>query len=142
MYKEEHDLDIVKEILNAVLRAQPGSTFAKSLWNQYQERGSLSKKQLEGLYNKASRIDAVSRSWLATLNAQIIRRPNRFKSVLPPSKPLYAKNEETGKMMESILKKFPRHKRVLFLRMKYVNNDTLTATELAEVEKFYKLLVK
>jgi len=142
MYNKEPEIDIVKEILNAVLEAQPNSTFAKSLWHQYQERGSLSKKQLEGLYNKASKVKSISSSWLATLNAQIIKRPNKYKSSLPPVKPLYEKNEEAGKMIEEILQKYPQHKRVLFLKVKYDNNEILSATEISELQKFHKLLVK
>src|SRR5690348_2315041 len=106
MHNYEEEIDIVKEILNAVLKAQPNSTFAKSLWHQYQERGGLSKKQLEGLYDKASKIKTVHASWLATLNAQILKRPGRYKSSLPPTKPLYEKNEEAGKMIEAILEKY------------------------------------
>ncbi len=142
MYNREPEIDIVKAILNAVLEAQPNSTFAKSLWHQYQERGSLSKKQLEGLYDKASKVKSISSSWLATLNAQIIKRPNKYKSSLPPVKPFYEKNEAAGKMIEEILQKYPQHKRVLFLKMKYDNNEPLGATEINELEKFYKLLVK
>lgn len=142
MHQNEAEIDIVKEILNAVLKIQPDSSFAKSLWYQYQERGSLSKKQLEGLYNKASKIKTVSAGLLATLNAQIIRRPNRYKSSLPPTKPLYEKNEEAGKMIEAILEKYPQHKQVLFLKMKYENNETLAPVEITELEKFCKLLIK
>jgi len=142
MHQNEPEIDIVKEILNAVLKIQPDSSFAKSLWYQYQERGSLSKKQLEGLYNKASKIKTVSAGLLATLNAQIIRRPNRYKSSLPPTKPLYEKNEEAGKMIEAILEKYPQHKQVLFLKMKYDNNETLVPVEITELEKFCKLLIK
>ena len=79
---------------------------------------------------------------LATLNAQIIRRPNRYKSSLPPTKPLYEKNEEAGKMIEAILEKYPQHKQVLFLKMKYDNNETLVPVEITELEKFCKLLIK
>jgi hypothetical protein len=142
MQKYEPEIDIVKEILNGVLKAQPNSSFAQSLWNQYQERGSLSKKQLEGLYNKASKVKSISPAWLATLNALIIKRPNRFKSSLPPVKPLYEKNEKAAKMIAAILEKFPQHKQVLFLKLKSDNNEVITATELAELEKFYKLLIK
>lgn len=142
MYPKEPEIDIVKEILIAVLEVQPQSTFAKSLWYQYQERGSLSKKQLEGLYNKASKIKTISLSRLATLEAQIIKRPNKYKSSLPPAKPLYEKNEAAGRMIKTILEKYPQHKRVLFLKMKYDNNETFTVAEIGELEKFCKLLIK
>jgi hypothetical protein len=45
-------------------------------------------------------------------------------------------------MIEEILQKYPQHKRVVFLKMKYDNNEPLGATEINELEKFYKLLVK
>jgi len=59
---------------------------------------------------------------------------------LPSSEPLYSKDEETGRMIEAILKKYPQHKRVLFYRSKYDNNEMLPATEMAELQKFFKLL--
>jgi hypothetical protein len=61
---------------------------------------------------------------------------------LPPTKPLYEKNEEAGKMIKSILEKYPQHKQVLFLKMKYENNETLAPVEITELEKFCKLLIK
>ena len=50
MIRLNPDVDIVLDILEAVVEAQPLSSFAKSIHHQYIERGGLSKKQLEGLY--------------------------------------------------------------------------------------------
>jgi len=141
MYRKKPDVDIISEVLKASREAYPNSSFVQSLSVQYEERGGLSKKQLEGLYKKAEKIRAIPPNWLATLEAEILKRPTRFKSTAPPPKPLYEKNEKTGGIIDAILKKYPLHKRVLFFQSKYQNNQSLSATELAELEKFQKLLL-
>jgi len=140
MQRLKPDVDIVLDILKAVLEAQPLSSFTQSLLHQYVERGGLSKKQLEGLYSKASNIKTIPTNKLATLEAIILKRSYRFKSALPPIEPLYNKNEETGKMINTILAKYPQHKRVLFFKSKFDNNELLSPTELSQLEKFNKLL--
>jgi len=141
MYRKKPDVDIISEVLKASREAYPNSSFVQSLSVQYEERGGLSKKQLEGLYKKAERIRTIPPNWLATLEAEILKRPTRFKSTAPPPKPLYEKNEKTGGIIDAILKKYPQHKRVLFFQSKYQNNQSLSATQLAELEKFQKLLL-
>ena len=141
MYRKKPDVDIISDVLKASREAYPNSSFVQSLSVQYEERGGLSKKQLEGLYKKAEKIRAIPPNWLATLEAEILKRPTRFKSTAPPPKPLYEKNEKTGGIIDAILKKYPLHKRVLFFQSKYQNNQSLSATELAELEKFQKLLL-
>lgn len=140
MQRIKPDVDIVSDLLKAVLEVQPGSVFIKSLLQQYEERGGLSKKQLEGLYHKAAKIDTVSESKLTTLEAIIKKKPTRYKSMLPPPAPLYTKDESTGKMIDSILKKYPAHKRVLFLKVKYDNNEILSPAEITDIQRFNKLL--
>lgn len=140
MNRLKPDVDIVLDILKAVVEAQPLSSFAQSILQQYQERGGLSKKQLEGLYSKASKIKTVPAGKLATLEAIILKRPTRYKSELPAAEPLYKKDEMTGKFIEAILAKYPQHKRVLFFRSKYDNNEVLSSSELTELQKFNKLL--
>jgi hypothetical protein len=134
------DVDIIKDLLEAVLEAQPESSFTRSLLNQYLERGGLSKKQLEGLYNKAAKIKTIPVNKLATLEAVILKKPTRYKSTLPPPEPLYKKDEAAGQMLHAILTKYPQHKRAIFLKSKYDNNEVLSATEIAELQKFYKLV--
>jgi hypothetical protein len=142
MQRLKPEVDIIKDILEAVLQAQPDSTFVQSLLNQYIERGGLSKKQLQGLYGKAQKIKTIPAGKLATLEAIILRKNIKFRSALPENKPLYEKDEKTGKMITDILVKFPAHKRVLLFKTKYDNNEVLSSTEISELEKFVKLLLK
>lgn len=132
------DVDIVSDLLKAVLEAQPESTFIQSLLFQYQERGGLSKKQLQGLHSKASRIKSIPVGKLATLEAMILKKPTRYKSDLPPSTPLYTKDKNIADMLDAILAKYPQHKRVLFLKSKYDNNEVLSQAEVSELQKFNK----
>src|SRR5215217_1272186 len=99
--------------------AFPVSSFIISLYKQYQQRGSLSKKQLQGLYDKASGIKDLPPGKLAAVEAIIKRMPTRFKSAIPENKPLYHKDEEAGDMIKFILSKNASHKRALFLQSKY-----------------------
>ena len=122
--------------------AFPVSSFVISLYKQYQQRGSLSKKQLQGLYDKASGIKDLAPGKLAAVEAIIKRMPTRFKSAIPENKPLYQKDEEVRGMIEFILSKNATHKRALFLQSKYENNETLTATELSELKKFVEVFSK
>jgi len=135
-------VDIVSDILSAALKAYPESDFVQSLSHQYLVRGSLSKRQLEGLYKKAERIKNLPVNKLATLEAIILKRPKKYRSDLPPAEPLYKKDEQAGKMIGDILSKYPGHKRVLFFQSKYDSNTPLSAIEATELEKFHKLLVK
>lgn len=140
MIRLNPDVDIVLDILEAVVEAQPLSTFAKSIHRQYIERGGLSKKQLEGLYNKALKVKTIPPNKMATLEAIILRKHSKHKSELPPNVPLYEKDLGVEKMINKILEKYPQHKRVLFLQSKFTNNELLTPAEKAELEKFTKLL--
>ena len=140
MQRKKIDVDIIMDILEAAAIAYPESVFIKSLTHQYIERGGLSKNQLQGLYDKASKAKAIAPHKLATLEAVILKKPNRYKSELPAPAPLYSKNESAGKMIETILAKYPQHKRVLFLKSKYDNNEIITPTDFAELEKFSSTL--
>ena len=141
MYRKKPDVDIIKDLLELTLLAFPESIFVKSLSFQYEERGGLSKKQLEGLYNKAGKVKTIPANKLATLEAVILKRPTRYKSSLPENAPLYTKDATTGKLIDAILEKYPQHKRVLFLKAKYDNNEQLSPPETTELERFYKILV-
>ena len=134
------DVDIVRDILEQTEIAFPTSDFIKSIHQQYLNRGGLSKKQLEGLYQMAQKINTVSAGKLSTLEAIILKKPTRYKSEKPAATPLYKKDEETGNKIAAILEKYPQHKRVLFLKAKYENNEVFTSTETTDLEKFYKLL--
>lgn len=136
------DVDIIMDVLKAAAEAQPYSEFVQSLMRQYQERGGLSKKQLEGLYGKAQKVKGIPPAKLATLEAIILKKHAKTRSVLPPATPLYQKDEATAKLIGDLLDRFPAHKRVLYLKAKYDNNETLNSSEISELQKFSKLLNK
>ena len=140
MQRLKPEVDIVLDVLKAVRDARPDSVFVQSLLHQYQERGGLSKKQLQGLLGKASKINTIPVNKIATLEAIILRKHEKNRSELPVATPLYEKDEESGELINNILAKYPQHKRVLFLQSKYSNNESLSAVERAELQKFSKLL--
>jgi len=140
MENKKKVIDIINEVLEDCIVAYPISSFIISLYKQYGTRGSLSKKQLQGLYSKASKIEGISPGKLGTLEAIIKKMPTRYKSEAPAPKPLYEKDENTGKMISEILEKYPQHKRALFLKAKYENNDLLSATEITDLKRIMQLL--
>ncbi len=133
-------IDIINDLLEDCIMAYPLSSFIISLYKQYRQRGSLSKRQLQGLHSKASKIKDISISKLGTLEAIIKRMPTRYKSELPPPAPLFEKNKEAGILIETILAKYPLHKRVLFIKAKYENNEPLSSIEIAELKKFKQMI--
>ncbi len=133
-------LDIINEVLEECILAYPLSSFIISLYKQYLERGSLSKKQLQGLYGKASKIETLPPGKLATIEAIIKKMPTRYKSELPENKPLFEKEESTGKLISEILSRYPKHKRLLFLQSKFENNEIFTQADLADLKRFKSLL--
>ena len=141
MAVSKQKLDIIDKVLDACYKHNPDALFVMSLMHQYEERGSLSKKQLEGLYQKASKIPEMPVSWLATLEATINRMYTREKSLAVNNTPLFEKDEAAGQKMAAILEKYPQHKRVLFLNTKHQKNEVLTPAEKVEIEKFFKLLI-
>ena len=133
---------MIRDILEMTLEAKPDSDFVSSLLFQYEERGGLSKKQLQGLHKIASKVKSIPPAKLATLEAVILKKPTRFKSKLPESISLYEKDEQAETWINEILSKYPEHKRVLFFKMKTDNNEMLAAGEKAELERFHRLLVR
>jgi hypothetical protein len=142
MQRKKPDVDIILDLLNETFLANPTSTFITSLLHQYQERGGLSKKQLEGLHHKAVKVENIAPGKLATLEAIILRKPMKHKSPMPQASPLFIKDTVTGHLITEILEKYPQHKRVLFFKAKYDNNEPLAITESEELKRFHKLLIK
>jgi len=142
MQANKPKLDIINMLLEDCIMAYPVSSFVISIYQQYQQRGWLSKKQLQGLYSKASKINGVLPGRLAALESIIKKMPTRERSELPEATPLFEKNVEAGQLIQEILEKYPQHKRVLFLKSKYDHNEVIVATEIAELKKFKKLLFK
>ena len=142
MENNKQGIDIVNEVLEACIMAYPVSSFIISLYKQYISRGSLSRKQLQGLYGKASKIEDLPPGKLAALEALIQRMPTRIKSEKPAPKPMFEKDEATGALIGAILAKFPQHKQVLFIKNKFDNNEKLSPAELADLKRFAKLILK
>lgn len=136
MQQNKPKLDIINMLLEDCIMAFPVSTFVISVYQQYQRRGWLSKKQLQGLYDKASKINGVLPGRLAALESIIKKMPNREKSELPQNAPVFKKDEVVGQLIENILAKYPEHKRVLFLKAKYDNNEVLASSDLSELKRF------
>lgn len=132
-------IDIVNEVLEACILAYPVSSFIISLYKQYTTRGSLSKKQLQGLHSKAGKIEGFSVARLATLEALIKKMPTRFKSEIPEVANIVDNNEEVRKVINEILLQFPLHKRVIFLKNLVDNNNPLAASDLEDLKRFLKL---
>jgi len=142
MQRKKTDVDVINDVLVLTMEAYPDSEFVRSLHQQYHNRGGLSKKQLEGLYQKALKAKNVPAGKMATLEAEILKKPTRFKSALPEPSPLYKKDERIGMLITETLKKFPEHKKVLFLKLKYDNNELLQPGEITELERFHKIASK
>lgn len=140
MQRKKVDVDVIKDVLLLVQAARPDDAFVKSILFQYEERGGLSKKQLEGLLGKASRIAHIPIGKLATLEAIILKKPTKERSAASAPTAFFVKDETVGEMINNILSKYPQHKQVLFLKAKYENNETLTSPEISELKKFEKML--
>lgn len=136
MQANKPKLDIINMLLEDCIMAYPVSSFVISIYQQYQRRGWLSKKQLQGLYDKSRKINGVLPGRLAALESIIKKMPTREKSALPEPAPMFEKDAEAGKLIEEILSKYPQHKRVLFLKARYDNNEVLTSADVAELKKF------
>jgi len=135
-------MDILLEILRSMTAAHPNSNFEKSLYHQYCNRGGLSKKQLEGLRDKAIKSNTLTQGRLATLEAIIKKKPTRERAAASITAIQPIKDVAIGNMIERILKKYPEHKRVLFLKSKFDNNEIISTLEKSELGKFAKMLLK
>lgn len=135
MQNQKNKIDVVNELLEACILAYPISSFVISLYKQYLERGWLTKKQLQGLYAKAAKIENLHPGKLAGVEALIKKMPNRHRSEKPPAKPLYEKDKNVGELIAAILAKYPQHKGVLFLQAKYENNELLAPSDIADLKK-------
>ena len=142
MDQKKDRFDIVNEVLEACIMAYPVSSFVISLYKQYQKRGSLSKKQLQGLYAKASEITDYSLAKLATLEALIKKMPTRYKSEIPEFKEAVDENAAFHEMIATILHMYPEHKRVLFLQSRIQQNHTLSSTDIADLKRFADMVNK
>src|ERR1700712_2082221 len=141
MIRKNPNVDVIMDVLQMTAAAYPASNFIKSLLYQYQERGGLSKKQLQDLHAKAAKVQGMPPGKLAPMKPIILKKPTRYRSPEPTAAPAPVKDEKTSQLISEILARYPQHKMVLFLQTKYNNNELLSITETAEVERFHKILV-
>ena len=142
MQRKKADVDVVRDVLQQMLIARPDSTFIKSLAFQYEERGGLSKKQLEGLLQKAAKVPEVPEHKLATLEAIILKKPTRERAAASAPTAFFTKDEAIGAVLDAILAKYPQHKQVLYLKNKYDNNEILSSAEITDLKRLEKLVSK
>ncbi len=142
MHRINPDIDIIADLLRAVIKVRPTDEFCKSLLHQYQERGGLSKKQLEGLLGKATKFTDAPPGKLATLEAIILKKHTNHRSVIAAPAQQEAADEQTPAFIAAILQKYPTHKRVLYFKMKTEKNEQLSASDKDELLKFARLLLK
>jgi hypothetical protein len=135
-------INVVLEILTKMKEVHPTSNFINSLYNQYCNRGGLSKKQLEGLLDKARKTPELTHGKIATLEAIILQKPTRERAAPTISAAPAQKDEALGRLLLEILDKYPQHKRVLFIQSKFIKNEAISVLEIEEIKKFHKLLVK
>jgi hypothetical protein len=136
------EVNIILNILETLKAAKPDAVFINSLHHQYCNRGGLSKKQLEGLHSKATASGIISVSKLATLEAIIKKKPNRYKSEIVIKAPEPTAIDVYAPLLASILEKYPQHKMALFLQSKCAHNDVLSETEKSEINRLAKVLLK
>ena len=136
------EINIILYILEKLKGHKPDSAFISSLHQQFCNRGGLSKKQLEALHANAAKSKIIASAKLATLEAIIKKKPTRYKSEKIKTIAVEKKDESILKTLEAILDKFPQHKMALFLQSKFKHNDPLSETEIAEIKRLGKVLLK
>jgi len=135
-------VDVILDVLLAAQAALPASVFINSLLQQYRERGGLSRKQLEGLHAKASKLSQVPPAKLATLQAIILKKPQRHCSATPVSAPIVTRDPVPATLIRQILERYPAHKRVLYLKARYEQMGSLPEVEKKELERLAGILLK
>lgn len=135
------EINIVLDILTKMKELHPTSPFVTSLYNQFCTRGGLSKKQLEGLLDKALKTPEIAQGKIATLEAIILKKITRERAAPTITANIPQKDEQLGVLLQQVLDKYPQHKRVLFLQSKYTKNEAISTLEIDEVKKFVKLLL-
>jgi hypothetical protein len=142
MNRIDPDIDIIADLLKAVLKVRPEDGFCSSLLQQYQQRGGLSKKQLEGLLGKATKFTETTPGKLATLEAIIKKKHSNHRSEASEPAAPPTNDDESLQLIAQILEKYPGHKRVLLFKMKVDKQELLISAEKEELQKFARVLFK
>lgn len=146
MLSKNKKIDVIDKLLSLCYAHNKDALFIMSLMHQYEERGSLSKKQLEGLLLKAQKIKEIPAHQIAAVEAIVLKMPTRDKT--PVKKTTLAIDEAQVQISaalaqtDQILAIYPAHKQVLLLKSKLTSHQPLTPQEQADLNKFVKILVK
>ena len=146
MLSKNKKIDVIDKLLALCYAHNKDALFIMSLMHQYEERGSLSKKQLQGLLLKAQKIKEIPAHQIAAVEAIVLKMPTRDKTPVQKTTPAHtgAEAQITAAIAqtEQILAVYPSHKQVLLLRSKLISNQPLTPQEQTDLTKFVKILVK
>jgi hypothetical protein len=144
MQIKKGDIDFVDKILSGCYDYyRQKDAMLLSLMHQYEERGFLTKAQLQGLFYKAEKVPDLPAGLLATLQSTIKKLPSKIKKAEQTIiKTENKKDKETENMLAKILAAFPQHKAVIGLQNNFKKHDKLTPTEKLELTKIYKLMVE
>ena len=146
MLSKNKKIDVIDKLLSLCYAHNKDALFIMSLMHQYEERGSLSKKQLQGLLLKAQKIKEIPAHQIAAVEAIVLKMPNRDKTPVQKTTPAISEAEAqiaaARAQTEQVLAVYPSHKQVLLLRSKLMSHQSLTPLEQADLTKFVKILVK
>ena len=146
MLSKNKKIDVIDKLLSLCYAHNKDALFIMSLMHQYEERGSLSKKQLQGLLLKAEKIKEIPAHQIAAVEAIVLKMPTRDKTPVQKTTPAISEIEAqiaaSLAQTEQVLALYPSHKQVLLLRSKLMSNQPLTPQEQADLTKFVKILVK
>jgi hypothetical protein len=146
MLSKNKKIDVIDKLLSLCYAYNKDALFIMSLMHQYEERGSLSKKQLEGLLLKAQKIKEIPAHQIAAVEAIVLKMPTRDKTPVQKTTPAISEAEAhivaARAQTEQVLAVYPSHKQVLLLRSKLMSHQSLTTQEQADLTKFVKILVK
>ncbi len=136
-------VDVIDKVLEACYQYNKDALFVMSLMHQYEERGSLSKKQLEGLVAKARKVPDIPVGWLAAVEAIILKMPTRDKTPVDLNKQVATDPYEKWiDQCKEILQRYPGHKRVVYFDALLQQRKPFSSVEQQELEKFYRLLIE
>jgi hypothetical protein len=146
MLSKNKKIDVIDKLLALCYEHNKDALFIMSLMHQYEERGSLSKKQLQGLLLKAQKIKEIPAHQIAAVEAIVLKMPTRDKTPVQKTTPANSEAETqiaaALAQTEQILAVYPFHKQVLLLRSKLMSHQSLTPQEQADLNKFVKILIK
>jgi hypothetical protein len=146
MLSKNKKIDVIEKLLALCYEHNKDALFIMSLMHQYEERGSLSKKQLQGLLLKAQKIKEIPAHQIAAVEAIVLKMPTRDKTPVQKTTPANSEAETqiaaALAQTEQILAVYPFHKQVLLLRSKLMSHQSLTPQEQADLNKFVKILLK